>query len=85
MLPEAALLFDAPGFVHRARDRTEEAERRPDESKSSRHTDAKPVGSKRVELIGQEIEPRRKVSEHEPQHAGAVRLIGRDGAQYGDR
>jgi hypothetical protein len=84
MLPEAALLFDSPGFVDCARHRPEKPERRPDQANAAGQTDLYPLGSKRIELVGQKIEPGWKVAKEEPEHARPVVFISGHHTKNGD-
>ena len=53
-------------------------------AESSRQADPQALGSKGIELIGQEIESRREIAEHEPQDPRPVGLIGRDDTEDRD-
>jgi hypothetical protein len=78
MLPEATLFFHAPRFVYGARYGSEEAEGRPNQRQTSGDPRLKTLGTKRVELIGHEVEASWKVAKNEPQNARPIALIGRD-------
>ena len=67
MLEEASLLLDAPRLVHRARDRAEHPERRPDQRKAAGDAHLQARLPERIELRGDEIEARGEVPEDEGQ------------------
>ena len=84
MLQEASLLLDAPGFVHRAGDRAEDAERRPDQAEPAGDADLRARLPKRVELRGDEVELRREIAEDEGQDRDAVLVVRGDRTQERD-
>src|SRR6185436_3204955 len=72
MLEEAALLLDAPRFVHGAGHRTEHTERPPYQGEQAADTQLHARTAKGVELAGDEVELRRKVAKDEVEDRAAI-------------
>src|SRR5205814_9714027 len=81
---EAALLLDAPRLVDRARDRAEDAQRRPDQREAAGHADLQARLAERIELRGDEIETRREIPEDEREDGEPLLLARGDRSEQRD-
>ena len=76
MLPEAALLLDAPRVVDGRADGAEHAEGAPDERDRARDAERRRVSVERVELARDEFELRWKIPQLELENRVAILLVG---------